>query len=119
MWSLLDALPTLPTVKQPLFADLEETDDAFVVEIELPGVKKSDVSIDLEGRRLIVHGERKERERTGILRWQTRRVGEFHHEVVVPAEVDEEGIEASLEEGVLSIRLPKALGGKRRRIPLR
>ncbi len=76
------------------------------------------MSIELEGRRLIVHGERKERERTGILRWQTRRVGEFHHEVVVPADVDEEGIEASLEEGVLSIWLPKAHAARRRRIPV-
>ncbi len=68
MWSLLDAWPTLPTVTQPLFADLEETDDAFLVEIELPGVKQNDMCIELEGRRLIVHAEGKERERTGILR---------------------------------------------------
>ncbi len=46
-------------------------------------------------------------------------MGEFHHEVVVPADVDEEGIAASLQEGVLSIRLPKAHSAKRRRMPLR
>ncbi|MFN2555945.1 MAG: Hsp20/alpha crystallin family protein [Nitriliruptorales bacterium] len=119
MWSLVDAWPTLPTITQPLFAELEETEDAFVVEIELPGVKKNDVSIELEGRRLIVHGERKERERSGSLRWRTRRVGEFHRAVVVPADVDEEGIAATLEQGMLSIRLPKSHAAKRRRIPVR
>ncbi len=41
MWSLLDAWPFLPTVTQSLSADLEETDDAFLVEIELPGVKRT------------------------------------------------------------------------------
>lgn len=117
MWSLLDSWPTLSSGR--LLADLEETDAAFIAGIELPGVKKKDVTIELEGRRVIVHGERKERERSGVLRRQTRRVGEFHHEVVVPADVDEEGTEANLEEGVLVIRLPKAQSVRRRRIPLR
>ncbi|HEV2808936.1 MAG TPA: Hsp20/alpha crystallin family protein, partial [Acidimicrobiales bacterium] len=69
-------------------ADVEETDDAFVVEIELAGVKKNDIDIELSGRRLVVSGERKERERAGILRKRTRTVGHFRYEVVLPAELD-------------------------------
>ena len=41
-------------------ADVEETDDAYLVELDLPGVNKSDIDIQLVGRRLIVSGERKE-----------------------------------------------------------
>ncbi|MDP8955043.1 MAG: Hsp20/alpha crystallin family protein [Actinomycetota bacterium] len=97
-------------------ADVEETDDAFVVEIELAGVKKDDVDIELSGRRLVVSGERKERERVGILRKRTRTVGSFRYEVVLPAELDEEGVSAGLEEGVLTVRVPKAASERPRRI---
>ena len=97
-------------------ADVEETDDAFVVEIELAGVKKDDVDIELSGRRLVVSGERKERERVGILRKRTRTVGRFRYEVVLPADLDEDGVTAELDEGVLTLRVPKAASERPRRI---
>ncbi len=97
-------------------ADIEESDEAYTVELELPGVKKDDVSVEVSGRRLVVSGERKERERVGILRRQTRSVGRFHYEVSLPSDVDEDGVEASLSEGVLSLRVPKAASERPRRI---
>jgi HSP20 family protein len=97
-------------------ADVTETDDAYVVEIELPGVKKKDIDISLSGRRLLVTGERKEEERTGILRRRTRRVGRFRYEVLLPGAVDEDGVQASLEDGVLTLRVPKASTERPRRI---
>lgn len=100
-------------------ADVEETDDAYVVEVELPGAKREDVDVELAGRRLVVSGERKERERVGILRRRTRTVGRFRYEVVLPGEVDEAGVEASLGEGVLTVRVPKAAGARPRRIEVR
>src|SRR5581483_7376594 len=53
--------------------DIEETDDAYVVEVELPGVKLEDVDIELVGNELTITGEAKQRERKGALRRQTRR----------------------------------------------
>lgn len=100
-------------------ADLEETDDAYLVEIELPGVKKDDVTAEISGRRLVVSGERKERERSGVVRRRTRAVGQFHHEVVLPGDVDAEAVSATLDEGVLTVRVPKAAGERPRRIELR
>ncbi len=102
-----------------LLADLEETDDAYVVEVELPGVKRDDINVEVAGRRLTVSGERKERQRTGILRHSTRTVGRFEHEVVLPGEVDDEGVEAMLEEGVLRVRVPKTERDRPRRIPVK
>lgn len=104
---------------QVALGDLEETDDAFIVEIDLPGIDKKDVDIDLEGRRLTVTGERKERERTGMLRRRTRTVGTYRHELVLPADVDEDGVDASLHDGVLTVRLPKHTATHRRRIAIR
>jgi HSP20 family protein len=57
--------------------DIEEADDAYVVEAELPGVKREDVNIELVGNELTITGEAKERERKGALRRQTRRTGRF------------------------------------------
>jgi HSP20 family protein len=99
-------------------ADVEETDDAYVVEIELPGVKREDASVEVAGRRLTVSGERKERERIGILRRRTRTVGRFHYEVVLPGDVDEDGVVASMDEGVLTVRVPKPASERPRRIPI-
>ena len=61
-WS---SLPSLLGEGFTPLADVEETDEAYVVEVELPGVKREDVSVEVAGRRLTVSGERKERQRTG------------------------------------------------------
>lgn len=101
-------------------ADLEETDEAYVVELELPGVRKKDVTVEVAGRRLSVTGERKERERAGILRRRTRSVGGFTYDVVLPGDIDEDAISADLLDGVLTVTVPKAESERRRsrRIPV-
>lgn len=100
-------------------ADLEETDDAYIVEVELPGVDKNDVDIELVGRRLTVSGERKERERTGILRRRSRTVGRFFHEVVLPGGTDDDAVSATMANGVLTVTVPKAAAERHaRRIPI-
>src|ERR1700730_52598 len=96
--------------------DVEETDDAFVVELELPGGKKGDLHIELVGRRLVVSGERKEKERKGIVRRRTRAVGTFRYEIMLPSAVDDEGVSASLSDGVLAIRVPKTTAARPRQI---
>jgi HSP20 family protein len=99
--------------------DLEETDDAYLVELELPGVKKDDIQIELAGRRLVVTGERKEKERKGIVRRRSRLVGTFRHEILLPGDIDDNAVEASLSDGVLSIRVPKAAADRPRSITLK
>ena len=99
-------------------ADVEETDVADVAEIELPGVGADDLSVEVAGPRLTVTGERREKERVGILRKRTRTVGRFHYEVLLPGDVDEENVQASLEDGVLTVRVPKPASERPRRIPV-
>lgn len=99
--------------------DLEETDDAYVVEAELPGVKREDVNIEIAGNELSISGEIKERERKGVLRRQMRRVGRFEYRLRLPDQVDGDKIEANLDEGVLTVRVPKSERAERRRIEVK
>ena len=87
---------------------MEEAEDAFELEIALPGIDRDDVQVELIGRRLRVVGERPEREGGGGRRHQTRATGRFAFDVVLPGDVDPDGASATLSDGVLTIRLPKA-----------
>ncbi|WP_041939014.1 MULTISPECIES: Hsp20/alpha crystallin family protein [Frankia] len=98
--------------------DIEETDDAYVVELELPGVRREDVSIDLRDDELHVTGEIGERERTGVVRRRSRRVGRFEHRIALPGEVDIEGVSANLADGILTVTLPKARRSRPRHIEI-
>jgi HSP20 family protein len=99
--------------------NIEETDDAYVVEAELPGVKREDVNIEMDRNELSITGEVKEQERQGILRKRTRRIGRFEYRVQLPNVVDGENVDAKLEDGVLRIRLPKSERAQRRRIEVK
>jgi HSP20 family protein len=96
--------------------NIEETDDAWIVEAELPGAKQEDVNVEVRENELVVAGEIKEKERKGILRRRTRRVGQFEYRVTLPGDVDAERIDASLDHGVLTIRVPKPERTQPRRI---
>lgn len=113
----LGPLADLANVFTPL-ADVEETDDAWAVEIDLPGVARDDVDIQLTDRELTVSGEVREKERAGILRRRTRRVGQFQYSVTLPGDVDPDGVTAQLHDGVLTVRVPKAQQAKPRRIAI-
>lgn len=118
----LDPWRALPHLLQNAFtpvADVEETPEAYLVEIELPGVKREDVDIEIAGQHLTVRGERKEKERIGILRRRERTVGRFSYEVTVPGDVEDGGVEALLDDGVLHVRLPKPERERPRRIEIR
>jgi len=99
--------------------DIEETDDAYVVEAELPGVDCKNVNIEFVGNELSITGEIKEKERAGVLRRKTRRIGKFEFRVVLPDHVDGENIDASLNDGVLRVRVPKAEKAQRRKIEVK
>jgi len=97
-------------------ADVSETDAAYVVEIELPGVHREDVDVELDGNELVVTGEVKERKREGLLRRRTRRIGDFEYRVTLPGELKADDVAASLEHGVLTVHVPKAQTTKHSKI---
>jgi HSP20 family protein len=116
--TLLDAWAQLPLRLDAFtpIADIEETPEAYLIEIELPGIKRGDVEIEISGRRLTISGERKEKERVGILRRRDRRIGQFRYEIDLPGDVTEDAVEANMNAGVLAVKLPKPETDKPRRI---
>jgi HSP20 family protein len=99
--------------------DIIEADDAWTVEAELPGVDRKDITIELRDNELEISGEIKERERKGILRRRTRRVGMFDFRVTLPGHVDADAVEASMSDGVLSVRIPKPQHARPHRIEVK
>jgi HSP20 family protein len=99
--------------------DIEETEDAWIIEAEVPGVDRKDVNVELRDSELIISGVIKEKERKGIVRRQTRRTGQFEYRVTLPGQSDAEHIEANLHDGVLTVRVPKTEQAKPRRIEVK
>ena len=115
-WRRLPELLTGALTPFTPLADVEETDDAYLIEIELAGVRKDDIDIEIAGGQVSVHGERKEKERVGILRRRERVVGRFAYEVTLPGEVDDTDVAASFDDGVLTVRVAKPEHARPRRI---
>jgi HSP20 family protein len=110
------AAPVQPWIPD---VDIEEAQDAWVVEAELPGARAEDVHVEVHNGELSIRGEIVEKERAGVLRRRTRRVGEFEYQVTLPEPVDSENPEARLHDGVLEVRVPKAARARSREIPIR
>lgn len=102
--------------------DIQDTDDAYLVEADLPGVRPDDVTIDLQGKELRIVGEYGMAEQAGDQgdseTQRTRRSGRFDYRLTLPGEVNSESCTANLEHGVLRLRLPKVSTGTRQRIPV-
>jgi len=93
--------------------ELRETDETFVLELDLPGVEKKDITIEFSGRRLSVRGTKTtEKEGQGTLRHTTRASGSFTYEAILEHAVDEKAVTASLADGVLLVTMPKATEAK-------
>ena len=99
--------------------DIEEEDEAYVLEADLPAVRREDVAIELVGNELSITGEIRERERKGIVRRRARHTGRFDYRVTLPSLLDSEKIEARLADGVLTVRVPKAERAPRQRIEVK
>jgi HSP20 family protein len=88
--------------------------------VELPGVRPEDVKISVEGNVLTVHGTKQQvaEERTERVHRYERTYGAFERTFTLPATVDAERITAGVDNGVLTITLPKVEQAKPRQIPV-
>ena len=100
--------------------DLREVEDAFVLNAELPGMKKEEITVSCEAGVLRISGEKtlEDVQKTGDYFRAERRFGRFAREFYVGKDADVDLVEAQFKDGVLSIRLPKKASAKPKRIEL-
>ncbi len=101
--------------------DIRETDDAYIVEADVPGLKKEDVHIEVNDDVLTIKGERKnehEEKRKDYHRIE-RQSGSFRRTITVPGGFKYDDVDAKFEDGVLRVTLPKREDAKPRRIEVK
>jgi HSP20 family protein len=98
--------------------DVSETQDGYLVEIEVPGVRQEDLDVKLTRDELTVRGELKETEREGLFHTRTRHTGQFEYRMNLPQYVKPDEITANLVNGVLTLHLPKAEAAGPRKIEI-
>lgn len=104
----------LPALNRRSFGEIKETDDAFVLCADVPGVPKEDVHIEVHGNMLTIRAEHKEEEtEAGGYRRQYR---SFNQSFALPSTIDPEKIEAHCEHGVLEVLLPKTGSSQPKRV---
>ena len=112
--AVLADMPWVPS------ADLSETDDAYVVKAELPGVNKDQVNIQLQDRELVISGEVPEEQdgqNGGRRRHRSsRRTGQFELRTYLPGDVNADAVTAQLSDGILTVTVPKSEAAKPRKI---
>ena len=100
--------------------DVVETDDNYVLRADLPGVSESDVKIEVDENVLTVSGERKashEENKKGYYRVE-RSYGHFSRSLTLPKGVDADSINASFDNGVLEVKIPKPEQPKPRKVEI-
>ncbi len=98
--------------------DVVEERDTFVVKADLPGMKKEDLDIKVEGRLLTLKGERKEEKETKEKNYYAseRFYGAFTRLIELPTDVKADQVKATYRDGVLEMTLPKTEGAKVKQI---
>ena len=100
--------------------DMVETPDNYEIRLDLPGLSKDDLKINMQERQLTVSGERRHEARNEgdeYVRVE-RAFGHFHRSFTLPQSIQENNIEASYQDGVLTITVPKAEESKPRQIEI-
>jgi len=89
--------------------NISETEDQFSIEVEIPGMKKEDININIENNRLTISGERKQKAEEDGRRFHRVETtyGSFERSFQLPDHIDEESIEASYKNGLLHINMGK------------
>jgi HSP20 family protein len=114
--SLRDAMDRLGPVAVPV--DLWETKDAYHLRADLPGVSPDELEINATSDSISISGEVKAQADVTLEGWlrQERRAGTFQRAFTLPVAIDPTKVEASFENGVLQLVLPKAENTKPRTI---
>lgn len=102
-------------------ADLFENDEAYVLEMELPGFSREDIELTVERNVLTVTGQRSVQEESEDVTFHLRERGttRFSRSFALPRSMDGDAVEARFDNGVLTVTLPKAAEARPKRIEVK
>jgi HSP20 family protein len=103
-----------------LATDVVDQQDSVIVELELPGMDKADLSVEVVEDHLIISGHKRSSgtRREGAILITERAFGNFKRVLALPCAVDGSAIQATYEKGILSVNLPKSAAQLARKIPV-
>ena len=103
-----EELPFVPSM------DMQETDNAYVLTAEMPGIDPQNVDISVRNGVLELKGEKKEEKESDQSGggWTERRYGAFHRQIPLDQEIKEDEVKATYKNGILRVEVPKAAAGR-------
>ena len=112
--------PQGPSGSMGMETDIHENEDAYLIEATVPGLQAEDIDITLHDNVLTISGEyQKKEQREGTTTHRTeRRYGRFTRSFSLPATLDADNVQANLENGILTLTVPKAEAAKPRKIDI-
>jgi HSP20 family protein len=119
---MFDGFPLMPAFVSPELpaADVYETQEEFVVELEVPGYDEDDLGVEVSDHTLTIRGTRTESEDEGDKAYRLRERLEctFERRFVLPGQVDMEHLAAEFNKGVLTVHAPKLAAAKQRTVAI-
>jgi HSP20 family protein len=102
-------------------ADLTESENAFEVRMDVPGLEAKDIAVQVQGNTLTVSGERKEEKEEKGKKYHRieRRSGSFSRTMTLPCNVNEDEVAADYSQGVLTLTLPKCDAAKPKKVAVK
>lgn len=101
--------------------DFSENEKEYIVRLEAPGIPRDDLEVNIDGQTLMVSGHRdfQNEEKTEEYFWREREAGKFMRSVQLPAAIDRTNVSAVYQDGIMTIRLPKAEPSVATRVPIK
>lgn len=126
MTRLLHSFGLRPTlfddeIKLDMKIDVSEDEKNYIVRADMPGFKKEDIHVDVDGNRVTISAESKsvkEEKKGETVIHSERYEGKLFRSFTLASGVNEAGVEASYKDGVLQLKLPKTTGGAAKRITI-
>ena len=99
--------------------DIFETEEGYVLQAEMPGVSKEGLEITLEGNQVTITGRRHRPTETGEMLFRERARADFRRVFEIDPAIDSAKIHARMDQGILTLNLPKSEQVKPRKIPVK
>lgn len=100
--------------------EIDEEKDHYLITLEMAGIPKDQIKIELQGDQLVVSGERRHesKDKKSGAWYSERRFGKFQRTFTMPSSVDVENLEANYQDGILRLYVPKAASARPRQIKI-